>query len=109
MKIGIVCYPTFGGSGVVATELGLGLADKGHDVHFITYKRPVRLTTFHANVYFHEVTSMEYPLFEFAPYETSLASKLVEVVRFEKLEIQGYSYSHRDDASWYGYYIGRSR
>ena len=87
MKIGIVCYPTFGGSGVVATELGLGLADKGHNVHFITYKRPVRLTTFHANVYFHEVTSMEYPLFEFAPYETSLASKLVDVVRFEKLDI----------------------
>lgn len=87
MKIGIVCYPTFGGSGVVATELGLGLADKGHDVHFITYKRPVRLTAFHANVYFHEVTSMEYPLFEYTPYETSLASKLVDVVRFEKLDI----------------------
>lgn len=87
MKIGIVCYPTFGGSGVVATELGLGLADKGHDVHFITYKRPVRLTAFHANVYFHEVTAMEYPLFEYAPYETSLASKLVDVVRFEKLDI----------------------
>lgn len=87
MKIGIVCYPTFGGSGVVATELGLGLADKGHDIHFITYKRPVRLTTFHANVYFHEVTAMEYPLFEYAPYETSLAGKLVDVVRFEKLDI----------------------
>ena len=87
MKIGIVCYPTFGGSGVVATELGLGLADKGHNVHFITYKRPVRLTTFHANVYFHEVTSMEYPLFEFAPYETSLASKLFDIVRFEKFDI----------------------
>jgi len=87
MKIGIVCYPTFGGSGVVATELGLGLAAKGHDVHFITYKRPVRLTAFHANVYFHEVTSMEYPLFEYTPYETSLASKLVDVVRFEKLDI----------------------
>jgi len=87
MKIGIVCYPTFGGSGVVATELGLGLADKGHDVHFITYKRPVRLTAFHTNVYFHEVTSMEYPLFEYTPYETSLASKLVDVVRFEKLDI----------------------
>ncbi|MBK8347511.1 MAG: N-acetyl-alpha-D-glucosaminyl L-malate synthase BshA [Saprospiraceae bacterium] len=87
MKIGIVCYPTFGGSGVVATELGLGLADKGHDVHFITYKRPVRLTAFHTNVYFHEVTSMEYPLFEYTPYETSLASKLVDVVRFENLDI----------------------
>jgi N-acetyl-alpha-D-glucosaminyl L-malate synthase BshA len=87
MKIGIVCYPTFGGSGVVATELGLGLADKGHHVHFITYKRPVRLTAFHANVYFHEVTAMVYPLFEFAPYETALASKLVDVVMFEKLDI----------------------
>ncbi len=83
----MVCYPTFGGSGVVATELGLGLADKGHDVHFITYKRPVRLTSFHANVYFHEVTAMEYPLFEFAPYETALASKLVDVVLFEKLDL----------------------
>ncbi|MCZ2101064.1 MAG: N-acetyl-alpha-D-glucosaminyl L-malate synthase BshA [Chitinophagales bacterium] len=87
MKIGIVCYPTFGGSGVVATELGLGLADRGHDVHFITYKRPVRLTSFHANVYFHEVTSMSYPLFEYAPYETSLTGKLVDVIRFEKLDI----------------------
>jgi L-malate glycosyltransferase len=87
MKIGMVCYPTFGGSGVVATELGLGLADKGHDVHFITYKRPVRLTSFHPKVYFHEVTSMDYPLFEYTPYETSLASKLVDVVRYEKLDI----------------------
>jgi N-acetyl-alpha-D-glucosaminyl L-malate synthase BshA len=87
MRIGMVCYPTFGGSGVVATELGLGLADRGHDVHFITYKRPVRLTSFHANVYFHEVTAMEYPLFEYAPYETSLASKLVDVVLFEKLDL----------------------
>jgi len=87
MKIGIVCYPTFGGSGVVATELGLGLANLGHQVHFITYKRPVRLTSFHENVFFHEVTSMEYPLFEYAPYETSLASKLVDVIKFEKLDI----------------------
>lgn len=87
MKIGVVCYPTFGGSGVVATELGLGLAALGHEIHFITYKRPVRLTAFHPNVFFHEVTSMEYPLFEYAPYETSLAGKLVDVVRFEKLDI----------------------
>lgn len=87
MKIGIVCYPTFGGSGVVATELGLGLADKGHDVHFITYKRPVRLTSFHTNVYFHEVNAMEYPLFEYAPYETALTSKIVDVVRFEGIEL----------------------
>ena len=87
MKIGIVCYPTFGGSGVVATELGLGLADKGHSVHFITYKRPVRLTSFHPNVYFHEVAALDYPLFDYTPYETSLASKMVDVVRYEKLDI----------------------
>jgi L-malate glycosyltransferase len=87
MKIGIVCYPTFGGSGVVATELGIGLADKGHQVHFITYKRPVRLTTFHANIFFHEVSSYNYPLFEYSPYETALTSKLVDVVRFDKLDI----------------------
>lgn len=87
MKIGIVCYPTFGGSGVVATELGIGLADIGHEVHFITYRRPVRLLNFHTNIFFHEVASMEYPLFEYAPYESSLASKLVDVVRFEKLDI----------------------
>jgi L-malate glycosyltransferase len=87
MKIGIVCYPTFGGSGVVATELGIGLAGLGHEVHFITYKRPVRLTSFYPNIFFHEVASLEYPLFEYAPYESSLASKLVDVVRFEKLDI----------------------
>lgn len=87
MKVGIVCYPTFGGSGVVATELGMGLADQGHQVHFITYKRPVRLTNFHANAYFHEVTPPSYPLFEFTPYETALASKMADVVKFEKLDI----------------------
>ena len=87
MKIGIVCYPTYGGSGVVATELGLGLARKGHKVHFITYKRPPRLTVFQENIYFHEVNSMAYPLFEYSPYETSLASKLVDVVQYEKLDV----------------------
>ena len=87
MKIGIVCYPTYGGSGVVATELGLGLAKAGHQVHFITYKRPARLSPFHENVFFHEVTSMDYPLFEYVPYETALASKLVDVVKFEKLDL----------------------
>jgi len=87
MKIGIVCYPTFGGSGVIATEIGLGLAKKGHEVHFITYKRPARLSPFHENVYMHEVNSMKYPLFEYAPYETALASKLVDVVKYEKLDI----------------------
>jgi L-malate glycosyltransferase len=87
MKIGIVCYPTFGGSGVVATELGIGLANMGHEIHFITYKRPVRLVGFHANIFFHEVAALNYPLFEYSPYETALASKLVDVVKFEKLDI----------------------
>lgn len=87
MKIGIVCYPTYGGSGVVATELGIGLASKGHSVHFITYKKPARLKSFYPNISFHEVDSMEYPLFDYPPYETSLASKLVDVVKYEKLDI----------------------
>lgn len=87
MKIGIVCYPTYGGSGVVATELGLGLARKGHEVHFITYKRPARLSAFHENVVFHEVATEDYPLFEYTPYDTSLASKLVDVVKFAHLDL----------------------
>lgn len=87
MKIGIVCYPTFGGSGVLATELGLGLARKGHQIHFITYKRPVRLTSFQENVYLHEVDPGDYPLFEYTPYESALASKLVDVVLYEQLDL----------------------
>lgn len=87
MKIGIVCYPTYGGSGVVATELGLGLANKGHQVHFITYRRPARLFNFHANIFYHEVNSEDYPLFEYPPYDTALASKLVDVVKFENLDL----------------------
>ena len=87
MKIGIVCYPTYGGSGVVATEIGLGLAKKGHEVHFITYKRPARLSHFNTNVYLHEVSSFDYPLFEYTPYETALASKMVDVVKYEELDI----------------------
>jgi L-malate glycosyltransferase len=87
MKIGIVCYPTYGGSGVVATELGLGLADQGHEIHFITYRRPARLQSFYTNVFFHEVGGMEYPLFEYAPYETALASKMVDVVKYENLDL----------------------
>lgn len=87
MKIGIVCYPTYGGSGVVATELGLGLARRGHEVHFITYKRPARLSSFQENVFFHEVSTADYPLFEYTPYDTALASKLVDVVKFENLDI----------------------
>lgn len=87
MKIGIVCYPTYGGSGVVATELGIGLARHGHEVHFITYKRPARLTAFHENVFYHEVDAEEYPLFEYMPYDSMLASKMVDVVKYEQLDI----------------------
>lgn len=87
MKIGIVCYPTFGGSGVVATELGKALANEGHQVHFITYSRPARLDFFSANLFYHEVSVRDYPLFDYAPYESALASKLVDVVRFEQLDI----------------------
>lgn len=88
MKIGIVCYPTYGGSGVVATELGKALADKGHQVHFITYKQPARLLdTFHPNVFYHEVSFENYSLFQFPPYETALASKMVDVAKFQKLDV----------------------
>ena len=87
MKIGIVCYPTFGGSGVLATELGLGLAKKGHLIHFITYRRPPRLNTFQENIYYHEVSPFDYPLFEFKPYDTTLTSKLVDVVTYEQLDL----------------------
>jgi N-acetyl-alpha-D-glucosaminyl L-malate synthase BshA len=87
MRIGIVCYPTFGGSGVVATELGKALAANGHQVHFITYSQPARLDFFSANLFYHEVSISKYPLFDFPPYELALASKLVDVVRFEKLDL----------------------
>jgi N-acetyl-alpha-D-glucosaminyl L-malate synthase BshA len=87
MKIGIVCYPTFGGSGVVATELGKALADKGHQVHFITYSPPVRLDFLSGNLFYHEVSVSDYPLFEYPPYELVLSSKLVDVVKYEKLDL----------------------
>lgn len=88
MKIGIVCYPTFGGSGVLATELGMALSDKGYEVHFITYEQPVRLTqSFHPNIYFHEVKVPTYPLFDFPPYETALASAMVNVILNQNLDI----------------------
>ncbi len=87
MKIGIVLYPTFGGSGVVATELGKALAKKGHEIHFITYSQPVRLGSFRENIYYHEVAISDYPLFDHQPYETILASKMVDVVKYEKLDI----------------------
>ena len=87
MRIGIVLYPTFGGSGVVATELGKALARKGHMIHFITYSQPVRLGGFIENVFYHEVSVSDYPLFDFQPYETELASKMVDVVKYEKLDV----------------------
>ncbi|MBS1547316.1 MAG: N-acetyl-alpha-D-glucosaminyl L-malate synthase BshA [Bacteroidetes bacterium] len=87
MRIGIVCYPTFGGSGVVATELGLALAGEGHVVHFITYDRPVRLDPRIANVFYHEVRVSDYPLFDYQPYELVLTSKLVDVVMHERLDL----------------------
>jgi N-acetyl-alpha-D-glucosaminyl L-malate synthase BshA len=87
MKIGIVCYPTFGGSGVVATELGKALALKGHQVHFIAYRMPARLDSFVENVYYHEVVYADYPLFEHAPYESALASKIVDVALYENLDL----------------------
>jgi N-acetyl-alpha-D-glucosaminyl L-malate synthase BshA len=87
MNIGIVCYPTFGGSGVVATELGKALGEHGHHVHFITYAQPTRLDFFNENVFYHEVTFENYPLFKYPPYEMALASKIVEAVSYEKLDL----------------------
>ncbi|MFS8617300.1 MAG: N-acetyl-alpha-D-glucosaminyl L-malate synthase BshA [Solitalea sp.] len=87
MKIGIVCYPTFGGSGVVATELGKALADNGHQVHFITYNQPARLDFFSENLYYHEVAVSQYPLFQYQPYESALASKMVDVVKHACLDV----------------------
>ena len=87
MNIGIVCYPTFGGSGVLATELGLELSRKGHQVHFITYRQPVRLELLNSNVHFHEVNVPDYPLFHYQPYELALSSKLVDMVKVHKIDV----------------------
>ena len=87
MNIAIVCYPTFGGSGVLATELGKALADSGHNIHFITYQQPVRLSGFHANIFYHEVRVPTYPLFDYPPYETALASTMVDVVNNNSIDI----------------------
>jgi len=87
MNIAIVCYPTFGGSGVLATELGKALADKGHNIHFITYQQPVRLSGFHANIFYHEVRVPTYPLFDYPPYETALASTMVDVVNNNDIDL----------------------
>ena len=87
MKIGIVLYPTFGGSGIVATELGKALSKKNHQVHFITYSQPVKLDVLRENIFYHEVSTSDYPLFEYTPYEQVLTSKLVDVVKYEKLDL----------------------
>ena len=87
MRIGIVCYPTFGGSGVLATELGKALAQKGHQIHFITYQQPVRLNGFIPNIFYHEVQVPTYPLFDYPPYETALASTLVDVIKNNQLQL----------------------
>ena len=87
MRIGIVCYPTFGGSGVLATELGKALAQKGHQVHFITYQQPVRLGAFTPNIWYHEVQVPTYPLFDYPPYETALASTMVDVIKNNNLDL----------------------
>lgn len=87
MKIGIVCYPTFGGSGVVATELGKSLAKVGHQVHFITYSQPQRLDFFNENLYYHEVNIPAYPLFQYPPYESALSSEMVHVAQYMKLDL----------------------
>lgn len=87
MKIAIVCYPTFGGSGVVATELGISLANRGHEVHFVTYKQPVRLELLNNNIHFHEVHVPEYPLFHYQPYELALSSKLVDTIKLHKIDL----------------------
>ena len=87
MRIGIVCYPTFGGSGVLATELGKALAQKGHMVHFITYQQPVRLGAFTPNIFYHEVQVPTYPLFDYPPYETALASSMVDVIKNNDLDL----------------------
>lgn len=93
MKIAIVCYPTFGGSGVVATELGLALALQGHEIHFITYKQPVRLEALSENLHFHEVNVPDYPLFHFQPYELALSSKLVDMVKLHQIELMHVHYA----------------
>ena len=87
MKIAIVCYPTFGGSGVVATELGIALSQRGHEVHFVTYKQPVRLELLSKKIFFHEVSVPDYPLFHYQPYELALSSKLVDTVKLHKIDL----------------------
>ena len=110
MRIGIVCYPTFGGSGVVATELGIALAEKGHTVHFITYDRPVRLRDVEGRVFYHEVRVSDYPLFDYPPYELVLSSKLVDVAEHEGLDLVHVHYAiPHASAAWMAQQILASR
>src|SRR5213082_1532365 len=87
MKIGITCYPTYGGSGVVATELGIELAQRGHEIHFISYSQPIRLIEFHPNIHYHEVNVSQYPLFEYPPYDLALATRMAEVAEIYSLDL----------------------
>jgi N-acetyl-alpha-D-glucosaminyl L-malate synthase BshA len=93
MKIGITCYPTYGGSGVVATELGKRLAERGNEVHFISYALPYRLNSFSSQIFYHEVDVLQYPLFEYPPYSLSLASKMADVIEFQNLDIMHVHYA----------------
>jgi N-acetyl-alpha-D-glucosaminyl L-malate synthase BshA len=101
MKIGITCYPTYGGSGVVATELGIELAKRDHEVHFISYEQPFRLDEFHESVFFHEVEMLEYPLFKYPPYSLSLSVKMAQIIESEKLDILHVHYAMPHAASAY--------
>ena len=87
LKIGITCYPTYGGSGVIATELGKGLANLGHEIHFVSYALPIRLDKFHERIFFHEVDMMPYPLFEYPPYDLALAAKMTEIAKYASLDL----------------------
>ena len=93
MKIGITCYPTYGGSGVVATELGVELAERGHEIHFISYAQPIRLTELHPNIHYHEVDVSRYPLFEYPPYDLALATRMAEVSELYALDLQHVHYA----------------
>src|SRR5947208_16086893 len=95
MKIGITCYPTYGGSGVVATELGLELAERSHEVHFISYAQPIRLTAPHPNIHYHEVEVSRYPLFDYPPYDLALATRMAEVSELYDLYLRHVDYAIR--------------
>jgi N-acetyl-alpha-D-glucosaminyl L-malate synthase BshA len=101
MKIGITCYPTYGGSGAVATELGIELAKRGHTIHFVSYGLPFRLNHYYENIFFHEVEILEYPLFKYLPYSLSLSAKMAEVIDSEQLDILHVHYAIPHAASAY--------